>query len=103
MELFTQCDILFCFYLIIHFLVELEGRIVSTDIIAMSEGQTFTLKCSFDFGIGLLNVKWIHNDSIVIKGFDTIDSTSSYLTIPNINHTFSGPWECKVQIGVGFD
>jgi hypothetical protein len=35
-------------------------------------------------------------------GFDTIDSNSSYLTIPNINHTFSGLWECKVQNEVGF-
>jgi hypothetical protein len=48
------------------------------------------LKCSFDFGSSLLNVQWIHNNKIYIKGFDTIDSNSSYLTIPNINHTFSG-------------
>jgi hypothetical protein len=40
-----------------------------------------------------------------IKGFDTINSNSSYVTIPNINHTFSGLWECKVQneVGLGSD
>ena len=40
-----------------------------------------------------------------IKGFDTINSNSSYVPIPNINHTFSGLWECKVQneVGLGSD
>jgi hypothetical protein len=93
---------LFCFHFIIQFSDEPEVRIVSGDTLTISEGQTLTLKCSFDFGIGLWNVKWIHNNSIEIKGFDTIDYNNSYLTIPNINHTFAGPLECKVQNQVGF-
>jgi hypothetical protein len=60
------------FYFIIHFPVELEVRIESTDIIAMSEGQTLTLKCSFDFGIGLLNLNTrIHDDSLFWLGTGT--------------------------------
>jgi hypothetical protein len=101
LELFPKCDI-FCYHFIIHFPDEPDVRIESADTIVISEGHTLTLKCSFDFGTGLLNVKWIHNYNIEIKGFHTIDSNSSYLTIPNINHTFSGPWECKVQNEVGF-
>jgi hypothetical protein len=101
LELFPKCDI-FCYHFIIHFPDEPDVRIESADTIVISEGHTLTLKCSFDFGTGLLNVKWIHNHKIEIKGFDTIDSNSSYLTIPNINHTFSGPWECKVKNEVGF-
>ena len=101
LELFPKCDI-FCFHFIIHFPDEPDVRIESADTIVISEGQTLTLKCSFDFGTGLLNVKWIHNYKIEIKGFHTIDSNSSYLTIQNINHTSSGPWECKVQNEVGF-
>ena len=93
-------------YILFHFIIQFpdepEVRIVSGDTLPISEGQTLTLKCSFDFGIGLWNVKWIHNNNIEIKGFDTIESNSSYLTIPNINHTFSGIWECKVQNEVGF-
>jgi hypothetical protein len=100
-ELFPQCDI-FCYHFIIHFTDEPDVRIESADTITISEGQTLTLKCSFDVGTGLLNVKRIHKYNIEIKGFHTIDSNSSYLTIPNINHTFSGPWECKVQNEVGF-
>jgi hypothetical protein len=84
--------VFFYFYFIIQFPDEPEVRIVSGDTLTISEGQTLTLKCSFDFGIGLRNVKWIYNNNIEIKGFDTIDFNSSYLTIPNINHTFSGPW-----------
>ena len=94
--------VFFYFYFIIQFPDEPEVRIVSGDTLTISEGQTLTLKCSFDFGIGLRNVKWIHNNNIEIKGFDAIDFNSSYLTIPNINRTFSGPWECKVQNEVGF-
>ena len=101
LELFPKCDI-FCFHFIIHFPDEPDVRIEPADTIVISEGQTLTLKCSFDFGTGLLNVKWIHNYKIEIKEFDTIDSNSSYLTIQNINHTSSGPWECKVQNEVGF-
>jgi hypothetical protein len=100
-ELFPQCDI-FWYHFIIHFPDEPDVRIESADTITISEGKTLTLKCSFDFGTGLVNVKWIHNYNIEINGFDTIDSNSSYLTIPNINHTFSGPWECKIQNEVGF-
>ena len=94
--------VFFFVHFIIHFPDEPEVKIESAETITISDGQTLTLKCSFDFGTGLLNVKWIHNNNIEIKGFDTIDSNSSYLTIPNINHTFSGPWECKVQNEVGF-
>jgi len=94
--------VFFFVHFIIHFPDEPEVNIESAETITISDGQTLTLKCSFDFGTGLLNVKWIHNNNIEIKGFDTIDSNSSYLTIPNINHTFSGPWECKVQNEVGF-
>jgi hypothetical protein len=101
LELFPKCDI-FCYHFIIHSPDEPDVRIESADTIVISEGQTLTLKCSFDFGTGLLNVKWIHNYKIEIKGFHTIDSNSSYLTIQNINHTSSGPWECKVQNEVGF-
>ena len=101
LELYPKCDI-FCYHFIIHFPDEPDVRIESADTIVISEGHTLTLKCSFDFGTGLLNVKWIHNHKIEIKGFDTIDSNSSYLTIPNINHTLSGPWECKVKNEVGF-
>jgi hypothetical protein len=101
LELFPKCDIC-CYHFIIHFPDEPDVRIESADTIVISEGQTLTLKCSFDFGTGLLNVKWIHNYKIEIKGFHTIDSNSSYLTIQNINHTSSGPWECKVQNEVGF-
>ena len=101
LELFPKCDIC-CYHFIIHFPDEPDVRIESADTIVISEGQTLTLKCSFDFGTGLLNVKWIHNYKIEIKGLYTIDSNSSYLTNQNINHTFSGPWECKVQNEVGF-
>lgn len=90
------------FLLFINFSDEPEVKIESGDMIAISEGQTLTLKCSFDFGSGLLNVQWIYDNKIHITGFDTIDSNSSYLTIPNINHTISGTWECKVQNEVGF-
>ena len=101
LELFPKCDIC-CYHFIIHFPDEPDVRVESADTIVISEGQNLTLKCSFDFRTGLLNVKWIHNYKIEIKGLHTIDSNSSYLTNQNINHTFSGPWECKVQNEVGF-
>jgi hypothetical protein len=42
--MFPQCDI---FYY--HFPDQPDVRIESADTIAISEGQTLTLKCSFDF------------------------------------------------------
>ena len=74
--MFPQCDI-FYYYFIFHFPDQPDVRIESADTIAISEGQSLTLKCSFDFGTGLVNVKWIHNNNIEIKGFHTIDSKGS--------------------------
>ena len=74
MELLPQCDI-FCYHFIIHFPYQPDVRIESADTIAISEVQTLTLKCSFDFGTGLLNVKWIHNYNIEIK-FQTLITPS---------------------------
>jgi hypothetical protein len=36
---------------------------------------------------------------------ETVFGSKSNVTIPNINHTFSGLWECKVQkeVGLGSD
>ena len=58
-------DLIF-FHLIVQFPDEPEVRIVSGDTLTISEGQTLTLKCSFDFGIGLWNVKWIHDNNTEI-------------------------------------
>jgi hypothetical protein len=48
--MFPQCDI-FCCHFIIHFPAQPDVRIESADTVAISEGQTLTLKCSFDFGM----------------------------------------------------
>ena len=74
--MFPQCDI-FYYHFIIHFPDHPDVRIDSADTIAISEGQTLTLKRSFDFGTGLVNVKWIRNNKIEIKGFLTIDYKGS--------------------------
>ena len=78
LDLCNCCDsvVFFYFYFIIQFPDEPEVRIVSGDTLTISEGQTLTLKCSFDFGIGLRNVKWIYNNNIEIKGFDTLILTA---------------------------
>jgi hypothetical protein len=68
---------IFCYHFIIHLPDQPDVRIESTDTTAISAGQTLTLKCSFDFGTGLVNVKWIHTNNIEIKGFHTIDSKGS--------------------------
>ena len=72
--MFPQCDI-FYYHFIIHFPDQTDVRIESADTIAISEGQTLTLKCNFDSG--LMNAKWIHNNNIEITGFHTIDSKGS--------------------------
>ena len=74
LELLPQCDI-FCYHFIIHFRYQPDVRIESADTISISEVHTLTLKCSFDFGTGLLNVKWIHNYNIEIK-FQTLITPS---------------------------